>query len=38
MIEIDKEMDRMMVVLKDGKIIASPDYYIPTRIWKQYQG
>lgn len=38
MIEIDKEMDRMMVVLKDGTIIVSPDYYIPTRIWKQYQG
>lgn len=38
MIEIDQEMDRMMVVLKDGTIIASPDYYIPTQIWKQDQG
>lgn len=37
-IEIDQEMDRMMVVLKDGTIIASPDYYIPTQIWKQDQG
>lgn len=38
MIEIDQKMDRMMVVLKDGTIIASPDYYIPTQIWKQDQG
>lgn len=37
MIRIDREMERMMIVLKDGTIITSPNYYIPTQIWKQYK-
>lgn len=32
MIDIDEDMNRMMVVLKDGTIITSPNYYIPTGI------
>lgn len=38
MIRIDREMDRMMIVLTDGTIIATPNDYIPTQIWKQYKG
>lgn len=37
MIDIDEDMNRMMVVLKDGTIITSPNYYIPTGIWKKYK-
>lgn len=37
MIDIDEDMNRMMVVLKDGTIITSPNYYIPTGIWKEYK-
>ena len=29
-IDIDKDMSSMMVVLKDGTLIASENYYIPT--------
>ena len=29
-IDIDKDMDRMMVTLNDGTIIASENYYAPT--------
>ena len=29
-IDIDKDMDRMMVTLKDGTIIASENYFVPT--------
>ena len=29
-IDIDKDMDRMMVTLNDGTIIASENYYVPT--------
>ena len=29
-IDIDKDMDRMMITLTDGTIIASENYYIPT--------
>lgn len=29
-IDIDKDMDRMMVTLNDGTIIASENYFIPT--------
>lgn len=37
MIDIDEDMNRMMVVLKDGTIITSPNYYTPTGIWKKYK-
>lgn len=37
MLQIDREMERIMVILKDGTIITSPNYYIPTAIWKQYK-
>lgn len=36
-IDIDKDMNNMMIILKDGTIIISPNYYIPTRIWKKYK-
>lgn len=29
-IDIDKDMDRMMVTLNDGTIIASENYFVPT--------
>ena len=29
-IDIDKDMDRMMITLNDGTIIASENYYVPT--------
>ena len=29
-IDIDKDMDRMMITLTDGTIIASENYYVPT--------
>ena len=29
-IDIDKGMDRMMVTLNDGTIIASENYFVPT--------
>lgn len=37
MIEIDEDMEHLMLVLKDGTIITSPDYYIPTQVWKKYK-
>lgn len=37
-IDIDKDMNSMMIILKDGTIITSPDYYIPTEIWNEYKG
>ena len=33
-IDIDKDMDRMMVTLNDGTIIASENYYVPTQTLK----
>ena len=30
-IDIDKDMDRMMVTLNDGTIIASENYFVPTK-------
>ena len=33
-IDIDKDMDRMMVTLNDGTIIASETYYVPTQTLK----
>lgn len=30
MIDINKDMNHMMIVLEDGTIITSQDYYIPT--------
>lgn len=36
-IAIDKDMNSMMIILKDGTIITSPNYYIPTKIWKKYK-
>lgn len=36
-IDIDKDMNSMMIVLEDGTIITSPDYYMPARIRKQYK-
>lgn len=36
-IDIDKDMNSMMIILKDGTIITSPNYYIPTQIWKKYK-
>ena len=29
-IDIDKDMDRMMITLNDGTIIASENYFVPT--------
>ena len=29
-IDIDKDMDRMMLTLNDGTIIASENYFVPT--------
>lgn len=29
MIDVNEDMNQMMIVLKDGTIITSPDYYIP---------
>ena len=37
-IDIDKDMNSMMIILKDGTIIASPDYYISTKIRNEYKG
>lgn len=37
MIDIDEEMNSMMIILKDGIIITSPNYYIPAKIWEQYK-
>ena len=31
-IDIDKDMDRMMVTLNDGTIIASENYFVPTEV------
>ena len=33
-IDIDKDMDRMMVTLNDGTIIASENYFVPTQTLK----
>lgn len=33
-IDIDKDMDRMMITLTDGTIIASGNYYVPTQTLK----
>ena len=33
-IDIDKDMDRMMVTLNGGTIIASENYYVPTQTLK----
>ena len=33
-IDIDKEMHSMMIVLNDGTIIKTQDYYVPTEVWK----
>ena len=37
LIEIDEQMESIMVVFRDGTIIATPDHYIPGEIWMQYQ-
>lgn len=33
-IDIDKDMDRMMVTMNDGTIIASENYFVPTQTLK----
>ena len=33
-IDIDKDMDRMMVTLNGGTIVASENYYVPTQTLK----
>ena len=33
-LDIDKDMDRMMVTLNDGTIIASENYFVPTQTLK----
>ena len=33
-IDIDKDMDRMMITLNDGAIIASENYFVPTKTLK----
>jgi hypothetical protein len=37
MIDINEDMNHMMMILEDGTIITSPDYDIPTQIWKAYK-
>lgn len=37
-IDIDEDMERMMIVLNNETIIKSLNYYVPTKIWKQYKG
>lgn len=34
MIDINEDMDHLMIILEDGTIITSPDYYIPTQFEK----
>lgn len=38
LIEISEQMDSLMIVFGDGTIIATPNHYVPGRIWMQYKG
>lgn len=37
MIEIDEDMEHLMLVLKDGTILTSPDYSILTQVREKYE-
>jgi hypothetical protein len=37
LMDVNKELQSMMIILDDGTIITEL-YYVPTRIWKQYKG
>lgn len=36
-IEIDEKMERIVIYLEDGTIIATPNVYIPTHIYKKHK-